>query len=484
MARWGVRLGVGATVGLAASVGVLLSRAALAPSLQPDVPPAPVAIDPAPVADALAAALRIPTVSVEAGVVDAEAHAALRDLLEARFPSLHAALRQERIAEHSLLYTWAGADPAAEPILLLAHLDVVPVDPAAPWTVPPFEGRIADGHVWGRGALDDKQSVIAILSAVEHLIGQGHRPRRTILLAFGHDEESGGSGARAIADHLGGRRLAAVLDEGGLVLDGALDGLSAPAAMIGIAEKGYASVELVARGEGGHSSMPPPSTAAGRIGRAVARIEAHPMPAALAGPTAAMFDALAPEMDWPMRVVLTNRWLFGPVVRRIMERKPSSNATLRTTAAVTRLSGSPKDNVLPPEARATVNFRLLPGDSSADALAHVREVIDDPAIEVALIPGITSEPSPVSRTDGPEWDALRAAIRETWPEAVVAPYLTVGATDARAFTGLSERVWRFSPMRVHDDDLARIHGRDERIAIDELARMVGFYVRFLERTTR
>jgi carboxypeptidase PM20D1 len=189
-------------------------------------------------------------------------------------------------------------------------------------------------------------------------------------------------------------------------------------------------------------------------------------------------------MDFGLRVVMSNRWLLGGVVAAQMGKKPSSNATLRTTQAVTMAEGSKKDNVLPQVARAVVNFRIVPGDTVASVTEHVQQVVG-PGVSVSVLSGVIhSEPSPVSKTDGPAWEALNTAIRQTWPEAVVSPFLFIGATDSRFMTGNSERVWRFSPMALTSEDLKRLHGKDERISLENLENAAAFYVRFIDSVSR
>lgn len=467
-------LGLGAaTVALAAALVANTLRAA---SVQPHVAAVTEAVDVAAVSQALAEVVRVETVDRDGQPPSPESLAALHAALAARFPRVHAELLLERVAEHTLIFTWTGSDPALPAGILLAHQDVVPASGEG-WSVPPFEGRVADGFVWGRGTLDDKMNLVGELTAVETLLGRGFRPRRTVHLVFGHDEELIGHGAEAAAARLGGP-FAWVLDEGGVVLADVMPGLDAPVALVGVAEKGYLTVDLVARGEGGHSSMPPSSSAAGTVAAAVVRLEDHPLAARLSGPTGAMFDAVGPEMAFPMRLVLANRWLTAPLLTAVLAAKPSTNATVRTTTAVTMLSGSDKENVLPREATATVNFRLVPGDTVDEVLAHVRGVVG-PDIEVRPH-GSGNDASPVSRADGPAWDALATAIRETFPDAVVAPFLFVGATDAGRFAPKCDATYRFSPIRFADADLDRLHGVDERIAVDALGPLVSFYVRFLQ----
>lgn len=394
------------------------------------------------------------------------------------WPLVHQQLQLERVAEHTLLYTWQGSDPALAPLLLMAHQDVVPVVPGTEdqWEQPPYSGAIVDGFIWGRGTMDDKGSIGAILEAVEALLAKGHQPTRTVMLMFGHDEEIGGEGAQAVAALLKQRgvRPALVLDEGGVVSVGLVPGVDAPIALIGIAEKGYASLDLVAKGEGGHSSMPPRQTAAGIIGAAVAKLEQHPFPADTRF-ISEMFQHLGDQSPFGLRLAMANRDLLHPVVVGQMEAEPGPNASIRTTTAVTMLSGSIKENVLPIEARATVNFRILPGDDIEQIKQRVTQIIDDPRVSLE-VRGFASDPTPVSPTEGLAWAALNKSVRESAQQpTMVAPYLVVGATDARHFTGVADNVYRFLFMHVGDGDSGRIHGTNERLSVSDYLTMITFY---------
>jgi carboxypeptidase PM20D1 len=451
--------------------------------------PEPLAVDAEAAAGRLAAALRLRTVAASDGVAaEEEAFVALHALLARQYPRVHATLRREAVGWQSALFTWEGTEPGLAPVLLMAHLDVVPVEAGTEgrWTHPPFGGVVADGHVWGRGALDDKGPALALLEAVEALLAAGERPRRTVLLALGADEEVGGrQGAQRVAELLASRgvRLASVLDEGGSLVSGAVPGVAAPVALVGVAEKGFVSVELAAEARGGHSSMPPRSTAAGVVARAAARLEAQRPAPRLEGATEALFAHVAPQMPLGLRLLFANTWLLRPLLLRQLASQPTTDATVRTTTALTVLEAGQKDNVLPSRARAVVNFRILPGDSVEGVLAHVRETVDDPAVQVRAV-GFSSEPSPVSATDTPAWGGLSRAVRQVFPDAVVAPYLVVGATDARHFAGLSDAVYRFAPLRLAREDLARMHGTDERVSVAGHADAVRFYAQYLRNAAR
>jgi carboxypeptidase PM20D1 len=465
-------------------LAVVLVRAARFGVAQGPVPAAAAYTAPAGAAERLAEAIRIPTVSHEDSArFDAAAFTAFHQLLATRFPRAHAALRREVVAGHSLLYTWPGSDPRLPPLLLMGHMDVVPVEPGteARWERPPFAGAVEGGYVWGRGAMDDKASVMGTLEAVEMLLAQGFRPRRTVLLAYGHDEEVGGHGARTIAALLGRRgvRPWMVVDEGGVIGHGMMPGVDRPTALVGIAEKGFVSVELTARAEGGHSSMPPRHGSIGRLSAAIHRLEESPMPARLDGAALQLFSRVGPEMPFAQRAVFANLWLTRPLVIRTLEGAPGSNAIIRTTTAPTIFQAGTRENVLPSRARAVVNFRILPGDSVAGVVAHVRRVVNDTAVQVRAMEGFASEPSPVSRTDGEPYRLLERSIRQTAPDAVVAPYLVVGGTDARHYHALSQHVYRFLPIRMTSRDLERMHGTDERISVRDYQAGIRFYRQLL-----
>ncbi|NBD11699.1 M20 family peptidase [Corallococcus silvisoli] len=467
-------------------VGILVVRTLHFGSRQAPAEPAePYSVDAPAAAGRLAQALRHRTIAASDGTSGEDAaFQALHAQLVAQFPLVHAQLGHEAVGAHSHLYTWEGSEPGLKPVLLMGHLDVVPAEAEATWSHPPFGGEVADGYVHGRGALDDKGSVLAILEAVEGLLAQGHRPRRTVLLAFGADEEVGGrDGAAQVARLLleRGTRLESVLDEGGPIGVGLVPGVAAPVALVGVAEKGSARLELRVRSAGGHASMPPPQTAAGILARALVRIEEHPFEAGLRGATRGLFEYVAPEMEFGMRLLFANTWLFAPLIERKMAATPSTNASIRTTTAATMLEGSPKPNVLPSQARAVLNVRPLPGDSLEAVRDRMREAVDDARVELSIE---GDEASPVSRLDTEGWRQLQRSIRQVFPEALVAPFLTVAATDARHFYPLSDSVYRFMPVRMTRDDLARMHGRDERLSVEGYAAAIRFYAQYLRNTTR
>ncbi|GAB4284529.1 MAG: M20 family peptidase [Deferrisomatales bacterium] len=482
---WQIAAALGAAVGGVALV--VLLRSGRAPRPIPAGPEPAVAVAPERGAARLAEALGFPTVSHrDPRRIDEGAFRGLQAWMERAFPRVHEVLEREAFGL-TLLYTWPGRDPALLPVLLMAHQDVVPAAVEDGWTHPPFEGRVVGGFVWGRGALDMKGSLVGILQAAEALLEGGFAPRRTIVFAFGHDEEVGGAGNRAAADALRrrGTRLHWVLDEGLAVTEGVIPGLPVPGALIGVAEKGYLSVELVAEAEGGHSSIPPSRTAVGALARALARIEENPLPARLDPPIRAMLEALAPFLPLPLRLASANLWLFGPLVRARLERRPATAAALRTTAAPTVVQGGERDNVLPDRARAVLNLRVHPRDTTEGVLEQLRRTAAPLGVTVQPLPGAPrSEPSSLSPMDGPGYRAVAEAIRAVFPGTAVAPGLVLGGTDSRHYADLAGGVYRFAPFRVGPDDLKRIHGVDERVSVANVAEAVRFYASLLQGAAR
>lgn len=413
-------------------------------------------------------------------------HAFLRD----RFPLAWTALRPEVVNEHSLLFHWQGRGQNAEkPVLMLGHMDVVPVIPgtASEWDHPPFSGFNDGTYIWGRGTLDNKINVISVLQAVELMLGQGLEPQRDIYIAFGHDEEQGGlDGAREMGRLLEARGVEAefLIDEGGAITEGVVPGMDKSLAIIAPAEKGIVTLHLEARGAGGHSSMPPKNSAIGILARAITKLEDNQFPQDFQH-TQDFLVAIADDLPLAQRIVMKNLWLFKPLVMRMFAEDAQAMAGMRTTTAVTVISGGIKPNVLPINATALVNFRILPGETPESVKQRVESVIDDARVVVSFSETgqLGMAPSPNSPLHGFGWSYLTAAIRDAAApsEIAVAPRLLVAATDTRHYRQITPNHYRFTWFRAQPGDLGRIHGTNERIKIDDLVEAVRFYHRFMSK---
>ncbi|QNO26672.1 M20 family peptidase [Sphingopyxis sp. OPL5] len=401
--------------------------------------------------------------------------------LAATYPATHGTMTRTILPNRTLVYHWPGSDPALAPIIVMAHQDVVPVTAGTEkdWKYPPFAGTIAEQAVWGRGTVDDKGSLIGLFEATEALAKVGFRPKRGIYLVSGHDEEAGGTGAIAAAAKLKAEGVKAIftLDEGSLILTDTpvIDG---PAIMIGIAEKGYATLRVTANAPGGHSSMPPAETGVETLAKAVLGITGDPFPIELRGPGAAMIGALAAKKGGTTRMAVANPWLFAPLLKRQLGATPSTAAAFHTTIAPTMLEGSPKENVLPQSANALINYRIAPWNSSADVMARARAAVGDAKVDLAWVKP-PREPSRVSSTSSPGWKWIAAAARADAPQAVLTPTLVVAGTDSRSMEGVSQDVYRFMPMHFSLKETAMIHGTNEHMAIDSFQRMIDFYARLI-----
>ena len=481
------RLGLGLVGLLVLLIAVVALRTAMleAPaSAKPEAlqlaPPVTVDVDAA--ARRLSQAIRFRTISHQDTADNQPAEwERLQAWLQETYPAAHAAMSREVLPGGTLIYTWKGTDASLAPIVLMAHQDVVPVTAGTEkdWRHPPFDGVIADGAVWGRGSIDDKGSLICLFEATELLAARGFKPRRTVLLVSTHDEESLGKGAPAVVAWMKERGIQAefVLDEGlAIISDNPING--GPVSMIGIAEKGYGTLTVTARAPGGHSSSPPKDAGgAVTLSRAVVAIAEHPFPLEFKGPGAALLETLAPSGSWTLRMTMANRWLFEPLIIGRVSATPTGAALLHTTIAPTMLRGSPKENVLPQDATAWINYRIAPGDTSESVLAHTRAALGELPVELAWVkPPV--EPSPISSTRSRGWSVL-AALAGELSRAPVSPGLVTAATDSRHLQAVATDVYRFMPMTFSLSTTKMIHGTDEHMTLSNLESAVQFYARLV-----
>lgn len=430
-------------------------------------------------AERLAQAIRIKTVShTDYSLNDLEKHRGFQNFLTESFPAFHSTAERTVLSDYGIVYKWPGRSDRQKPLLFIAHYDVVPAE-AEKWTHPPFEGKITDGYIWGRGSLDTKNTLMGMLEAAEALCKEGFVPKRDIYFAFGGDEETEGHlGAVKTAAHFKAQGISFewMHDEGSIIADGLIKGVNRKLALIGTAEKGYADILLKTEAKGGHAAMPPAMTATGRIARAVTRIERKPFPMRWIKTTRKMFSGMSSGAESGMKVVFANIWLFGPVVKLVMAKNPQSAALLRTTTAPTMIKGSSKENVLAETASAIINTRVLAGDTLDSVLARIRKVVRDDSIEVSLLhPESANNPVPESSTRGQGYKVISRAIAETVPDALILPYLNTGTTDSKAYAECCENIYRLAPMILKPEDVDSIHASNERISLENYGLVISFY---------
>jgi carboxypeptidase PM20D1 len=427
--------------------------------------------------------IRFKTVShADSAMTDWEEFRKLHTWLEETYPTIHSKLEKIVISDYTLIFHWKGSDPARKPVLYTAHQDVVPTGDTEKWIHGPYSGDICENDfLWGRGSLDIKIQMIAVLETIEFQLLQGYTPKRGIYLCFGHDEEVGGKlGAAKAAEYFKNQGIlfSFLIDEGGAVTDNMISGLRKPFAAIGVGEKGYLDVELSCTQKGGHSSMPPKETALGLIAKAISRLERKQFPLKLTKVPREMFNNLGPFMPLLYRIILANLWLFKPLFLLLMAGNGAPNAMIRTTTAPTMALGSEAPNVLASRAAATINLRLLTGTSSDQAIDRIRRVIGDKRIELKTL--LVNEPSKISLMNTAQYRILSETILQIFPDSVVSPYLMLGGTDAIKYQDICENIFRFCPIHVHSSELDRIHSYNERISLKNIENAVIFFSQLFE----
>ncbi|MDR0751509.1 MAG: M20/M25/M40 family metallo-hydrolase [Christensenellaceae bacterium] len=432
-------------------------------------------------AEHLSGAVKFKTVTLTSPLAETDVFYKFQDYIEQCYPNVFKVARKTLINRYSVIYVVEGSDSNLLPVAMLAHQDVVPA-PEEGWIVPPFSGEIKDGYVYGRGSQDMKSQMIAALEALEILLKDGFKPKRTIYFCFGHDEELRGTeGARQISKYLQeqGIRFEYVLDEGGTILDGKMLGIDNKIALIGICEKGYADFILEVEKPGGHASSPSKRTSVGLLAEAVYFTELAQRPTFFAKPTKDMFKALAPYMKPIFKFLFVNRDILSPLLRLVLSKAhPMTNSLVRTTITPTMARGSDAPNVLPPRASANINCRINTGETIEIIERHIKKVVGS-KVKVRIDEGSVN-PSEVSDITSPGYEVLKQTIAEVYNGYITAPFLFIAATDSKHYYPLSKSVYRFTPFEKTEDDASRIHGINERQEIKALATGVEFYIRLYQ----
>ncbi|MGJ1392043.1 M20/M25/M40 family metallo-hydrolase [Sphingobacterium spiritivorum] len=449
--------------------------------------------------------IRIPTVSTGSmGTFNFEPFKRFITYLQDAYPEVHQRTEHYTVNnQYGLVFRWKGKNSSLNPILFLSHMDVVPPGdapvknndttfifnikdkplPAAAeiskeWSYTPFSGAVSDGRIYGRGTLDMKSMLFALLESMTALIKNGYVPERDIYLAFGCDEEVGGSkGASEIAADFKrkGLHFDAVYDEGGIIMQkGAVEGVNTDVALIGCAEKGFLSARIKVNGLGGHSFMPPLQSAIGKAAIIMQRLEENQMKPYITPVIGDFFTNVGGDMSFTARMAIANRWLLESVLLSKLTSNNATNALVRTTTALTMMEGSDGTNVLSPQVEFVVNFRILPGNTVAEVKDHIAKACEGFDVQVEEVDN-TREASKISATNTKAFEVMEKTIREIYPHVLITPYLTVGGTDAYKYEIVSDNVYRFIPFSINTAERQSIHSTNEYISIANYGRMIQYF---------
>ena len=439
----------------------------------------------------LSDAIKIKTVSnYDRKAVDWKEFEKFHAFLEERYPLIHKTLSKTEIGDASLIYKWEGSDPSLDGIALLGHQDVVPIADGTlgDWTYDPFEGFNDGEYIWGRGAMDMKNHLIAVMESVEQLIKDGYTPKRSVYICLGHNEEvvaAPDNGAKQIAEYFKehGVHLESIIDEGGAILPVNVNGvLNCNLAGVGVAEKGSVNYEISVNAKGGHSSQPPKHTALGHLADVIKDLENHQFKATMPKFVYELFTEIGKRCSYPARLVTCNIWLLKPIILAVMTKIPPAASLIRTCTAVTMASGSPQFNVLPQRASITVNFRTMPGVTRADVEEHIRKSVRNKNIDIKFLTG--KDASAVSPTSSRSFKAIKELCESADSKNLVAPFLVMGATDAYTYEPVCENIYRFAPFVVDTKLLLCTHGTNERLPLSSAQGALTFFKRYIKLMTQ
>ncbi|MCY1660643.1 M20/M25/M40 family metallo-hydrolase [Chryseobacterium sp. SL1] len=447
--------------------------------------------------------LKIPTVSTgELGDFDYSPFVTFKEYLKKAYPEVYKNTEYVEVNTYGLVFRLKGSDPSLAPIMFLSHIDVVPpgdaevkntaenvfrpndkpfpaiTKVAEDWDFAPFSGAVANGRIYGRGAIDMKGMLFSLMESMNNVIKNKHTPKRNIYLAFGFDEEVGGKkGATQIASYFKRKNIQfdAVYDEGGLILEkGSISGIDSDVAVIGCAEKGFLSAKIKVKGLGGHSSTPPMESAIGKAAVIMQRLEDDQMKPVITPLIQQFFDNIGGSMSFPSRMAISNQWLLKPLLLSQLTKNNSTNALVRTTTALTMMKGSDGTNVLSPEVEFVVNFRLLPGNTVKDVKAHIAKATEGFEVEVEEIDN-TREASAVSSSNTKAYQLIEQGVKQLYPAAIVTPYLTLGGTDAYKYQMVSKNIYRFMPVKINNSEQQSIHSTNEYLNIENYMKMIHYF---------
>ena len=421
--------------------------------------------------------LRVKTVSRKDDSTDWAEFDRFLPTLKEQFPQVFAKVDCTMVNDYGIILRWKGKNTDLQPVILMAHHDVVPVE-GQDWHYPPFSAEIHDDKIYARGTVDTKCILAAVLEAMDALLSEGFAPERDIYFTTSNCEETSGGTAEKMVEWFREQGISPwfVLDEGGAILEKMPMGIQNPFAMIGVSEKGVANVYVTATAKAGHASLPSKEDAGVKLVKALYEIDKHPFPATLTPALKEMLRCFSKYVSGGMKLVFNNLGIFGPIVQKVMEGTPDTAAMIRTTAALTQLNGSDAINVLPEKAAAGFSVRIAPQDSVASVLEHFRKTVGDLA-EISC--DDVQEPSPISDHNTRSYEHIKNTVAKVYPGVDAAPYVMNAATDSRHFTEICKEVYRFAGFVFSEEQRASIHSADEHMPVADYLKGIEFYTEFL-----
>ena len=417
--------------------------------------------------------IQVETVSVR-GELNLDKFIRFQEVLRELFPNVFATM-EFRSFDGAMLLKWKSQSPKGDPILFMSHQDVVSA--AGNWKHKPFSGDIAEGRVWGRGTVDTKGALFCIFQSLEELIGEGYKPNVDVYIASSNTEEVAGDGAPKIVKYLQEQKvhLQFLIDEGGMIKSEPLKGAKGRFAMIGTLEKGTCNFRFIAKGNGGHASVPGKNTPLVRLGQFMASVEKDdPFKAKMNPTTIEMFRRLGPTVKGPLGFVLRHAKGLSPLLAKLLPRvNPLAGAMIKTTMAFTMAEGSKGLNVLPETAYVTGNSRVIHHCDADETYRIISERAKQFDIDTEII--YSSTACPVVDHNGKAFRLVEDTIHELFPGVITSPYAMTGGTDARFFAPVTENALRFAPLEIDEQQYKSIHALNENICIDTLPKGVEFY---------
>lgn len=404
---------------------------------------------------------------------------AFHKVLDEEFPNVTATCKKIELGRDVLLYKWSGKN-SDRPVVLMAHQDVVPAL-GGDWKYEPFSATVEDGKIYGRGTMDCKNTLFGTIQAVEELIGEGFVPEQDVYLSYSDCEETSGPGAELARDWFkaNGIKPNIVIDEGGAIIRKFMDKMTKDACMVGILEKGYADVKFIARGKGGHSSQPPKNTPIARLGALVNYCEKHTVfKPKMSEPAKQMVKGLGNVLKQPLKglaKMLGGSCLLAKLAPKVT---PSYGmAMYETTMVFTMMDGATAPNVIPQEAWINANLRFSPNDRSEDCFKKLRKIAKKFDCEMEITK--CREASPMVDLNSDSYKIFAEAIKKTYPDVEVVPYLMFGGTDCRIMQEIATTAIRCTPCKLSMKQLDGMHASNENVDISSIGETVQCFKTFL-----